>query len=178
MAKKENKVAEVKVAEEIKAEVKKVVKLDLKELSSEVEKHFTNNKVVDVIADTRLDNPTALTYDDYKFLHFYKKGTTKDLFQGYLGKTCTFIIRTSVSEFLGEDVVTKEIHKKVKGEDKVIHIEVKCPIDTVNEVAEKIIEACQQRDTVAAQVKEEKAKEQKAKKEKTTTKKSKKEQVA
>lgn len=142
MAKKNETKAAVKTAEE-----KKVTKINLEELSLSVETHFTKNEVVDVIADSRLERPTALTYDDFKFVHFYKKGTNKDLFQAYLGKTTTFIIRTTVAEFLADDITTRPIHKKIKGEDKVIHIEVKCPIDTINEVAEKIIEAYGKRDT-------------------------------
>ena len=129
--------------------------------------------MVDVIADTNLETPTALSYEEYRFIHFYRKGTTKDLFQLYItGKTGEFFVRKQAAEFLGDDVEKKPAMKKIKGEQKVIHVIVKCPIDTVPAVAEKILVACAENDKLVAQQKEAKEAEKKAaKKEKAEAKK-------
>lgn len=141
----------------------KAAKVDRKVLAESIETAFKENKVVDVIADTNLETPTALSYEDYKFIHFYRKGTTKDLFQLYItGKTGEFFVRKQAAEFLGDDVEKKPAMKKIKGEQKVIHVIVKCPIDTVLEVAEKILAACAENDKLVAKAKEEKEAEKKA----------------
>ena len=134
MSKKEVTVVETKAA-----------KVDMKTLAQSIEVAFKKHELVDVIADTNLENPTALSYDDYRFIHFYRKGTTKDMFQLYLtSKSGKFIIRNRVAELLGKDVDKKPITKKdnKKNTQRVIHVEVTTPIDTVNAVAEKIIAAC------------------------------------
>ena len=164
MAKKEVQVVETKAA-----------KVDRKVLAESIEKAFKDNKVVDVIADTNLENPTGLSYEDYRFIHFYRKGTTKDLFQLYItGKTGEFYVRKQAAEFLGEDVEKRNATKKIKGEVKVIHVIVKAPIDTVPAVADKILVACAENDKALEQKKAEKAEaKKKAKEEKKAEKKAK-----
>lgn len=136
------KPAEKKPVAEKKPEKQKTPKVSLKDAATKVEADFKTNPTLDVIADTNLENPTAISYDDYKFIHFYNKGTTKDLFQLYLGaRVSTFIIRTKAAQFLGKDVEATPAEKKVNGEKKVIHVLVKCPTENVSEVAVKIIEA-------------------------------------
>ena len=160
MAKKEVQVVETKAA-----------KVDKKVLAESIEKAFKDNKVVDVIADTNLENPTGLSYEDYRFIHFYRKGTQKDLFQLYItGKTGEFFVRKQAAEFLGEDVEKKPATKKIKGEVKVIHVIVKAPIDTVPAVAEKIMAACVENDKALEKARAEKAE---AKKKAKTEKKAK-----
>lgn len=141
----------------------KAAKVDKKVLAESIETAFKKNEVVDVIADTNLETPTALSYEDYRFIHFYRKGTTKDLFQLYItGKSGEFFVRKQAAELLGEDVNQTPAYKKIKGERKIIHIIVKCPIETVPEVAEKIITACTENDKL---VEQKKAEKQAAKKE-------------
>ena len=53
----------------------KAAKVDKKVLAESIETAFKKNEVVDVIADTNLETPTALSYEDYRFIHFYRKGT-------------------------------------------------------------------------------------------------------
>ena len=156
------------------AEVKEVVKVSKKEVAESIEKAFKNNKMMDVIADTNLENPTGLSYEDYRFIHFYKKGTTKDLFQLYLtGKTGTFYIRTKVAEHLGEDVEKTPAMKKQKdGSMKVNLFLVKAPIETIPAVAERILDACIENEKLVEQSKAEKEakKSEKAETEKKATK--------
>lgn len=143
-------------------EVKKVAKVDLKSVAEKIEVAFKSDKTVDVIADSNRENPTAITYDDYKFIHFYKKGTEKDMFQLYItGKSGKFIIKTTAAEFLDKSVERVATEKKVNGEKKVIHVAVKCPIDLVPDVAKKIITAYQ---SIPAKTKPEKKAEPKAEK--------------
>lgn len=143
----------------------KAAKVDKKVLAESIEKAFKDNKVVDVIADTNLENPTALSYEEYRFIHFYRKGTQKDLFQLYItGKTGEFFVRKQAAEFLGEEVEKKPATKKIKGEVKVIHIIVKAPIETVPEVAEKILTACVENDKAVEKARVEKAEAKKKEK--------------
>ena len=127
---------------EKKTEKQKTPKVSLKDIATKVEADFKKSQTLDVIADTNLETPTAISYADYKFVHFYNKGTTKDLFQLYLGaRVSTFIIRTKAAQFLGKDVEATPAEKKVNGEKKVIHVLVKCPTENVTDVANKIVEA-------------------------------------
>jgi len=132
---------EKKVAEK-KAEPKP--KTDYKAIAENIEKAFKADKSVDVIADTNREYPKSVTYTDYSFIHFYNPGTEKDMFQLYItGKSGKFLIRKSAAEFLDKSIEQKPAEKTVKGEKKIIHIEVKCPVEAVPEVAKKIIAAYQ-----------------------------------
>ena len=147
----ENTVVEKKVTE-------KKVKVSLEQISAKVEADFKTNKVVDVIADTRLETPTATSYDDYKFVHFRTKGTTKDMFQLYLGgNKSKFIATIRVAEFLDKDMDATPTGRKDKdGNEKLAYVIVKCPTENVSEIAGKIIEAFSKIPTVEPKVKEKK----------------------
>jgi len=147
--------------------VVKETKVDRKTIAENIEQAFKDNKMMDVVADTNLENPTGLSYEDYKFIHFYKKGTTKDLFQLYItGKTGTFYVRTVVAEHLGKDVEKTPAMKKQKdGSMKVNLFLVKAPIDTVPTVAEKILDACIENEKMVEQIKAQKDAEKAAQKE-------------
>lgn len=119
-------------------------KTDYKAIAENIEKAFKADKSVDVIADTNREYPKSVTYTDYSFIHFYNPGTEKDMFQLYItGKSGKFLIRKSAAEFLDKSIEQKPAEKTVKGEKKIIHIEVKCPVEAVPEVAKKIIAAYQ-----------------------------------
>ena len=160
-----------KKTEEVKVVETKVAKVDRKALAESIEKAFAGSKVTDVIADTNLDTPTGMSYEEYRFIHFYKPGTRKDLFQLYInGKTGMFYVRNAVAECLAEDVEkTPALKKQKNGEMKINLYIVKTPIETVPEVANKILDACAKSDAALEQKKAEKeaakkaAKEQKAK---------------
>lgn len=132
-------------------------KFDMRAAAEKIEAAFKTSKDVDVIADSNRETPSAITYDDYRFIHFYNPGTEKDMFQLYISsKSGKFIIRTTAAEYLDKSVEQKAAEKKVKGEKKIIHVVVTCPIDLVPDVAKKIITAYQS--IPAKPVKEKKAK--------------------
>ena len=150
--------------EEVKVVETKVAKVDRKALAEKIEAAFKKNNSVDVIADTNLENPKGMSYEEYRFIHFYKPGTQKDLFQLYItGNAGTFYVKTKVAEYLDEDIEkTPALKKQKNGEVRVNLYLIKTPIDNVPSMAEKILVACAE---------SEKAIEQK-KAEKKTTKKS------
>ena len=159
--------------EKVKVVETKVAKVDRKTLAERIEAAFKKNSSVDVIADTNLENPTGMSYEEYRFIHFYKPGTQKDLFQLYItGNSGTFYVRTKVAEFLGKDVEKVPSMKKQKnGEVKVNLYLIKAPIDDVPAVAEKILDACTKSDEAVAKIKAEKEAAKEAKKaEKQATK--------
>ena len=134
-------VAEKKPAEK-KAEPKP--KTDYKAIAESLEAAFKSDKTVDVIADTKLENPKSVTYTEYTYIHFYKTGTTKDLFGCYLiGKGRTrFALNLAVEDQLdGLDVTPVE--KKIKGEKKKVAVDVICKNEDAVVVAQKIIAAYQ-----------------------------------
>ena len=138
-------------------------KFDAKAVAEKIEAAFKTDKAVDVIADTKLDKPTGFSYNEYSFIHFYKKGTQRDMFQLYTSsKGARFIIRTTAAEFLDKTVEATPAEKMVKGEKRIIHVIVKCSIEDISDVAKKIISAYQ---SVPAKP----AKEKPVKAEKTTT---------
>lgn len=159
--------------EKVKVVETKVARVDRKTLAERIEAAFKKNSSVDVIADTNLENPTGMSYEEYRFIHFYKPGTQKDLFQLYItGNSGTFYVRTKVAEFLGKDVEKVPSMKKQKnGEVKVNLYLIKTPIDDVPAVAEKILEACTKSDEAVEKIKAEKEAAKEAKKaEKQATK--------
>ena len=144
--------------EKVKVVETKVAKVDRKTLAERIEAAFKKNSSVDVIADTNLENPTGMSYEEYRFIHFYKPGTQKDLFRLYItGNSGTFYVRTKVAEFVGKDVeIVPSMKKQKNGEVKVNLYLIKAPIDDVPAVAEKILEACAKNDEMVNKIKAEK----------------------
>ena len=119
-------------------------KTDYKAVAESLEAAFKSDKTVDVIADTNKQNPKSVTYTEYTYIHFYKKGTEKDLFGCYLiGKGRTrFALNLAVEDQLtGLDVTPVE--KKIKGEKKKVAVDVICKNEDAVVVAKKIIAAYQ-----------------------------------
>lgn len=138
-----------------KTEKKVAVKTDYKAVAENIEKAFKADKRVDVIADSNREYPKSVTYTDYSFIHFYNPGTEKDMFQLYItGKSGKFIIKGTAADYLDKSVEYTPSNR---------YILVKCPIDLIPEVADKVIAACQSIP----------AKEKPAKTEKKSTKKTK-----
>ena len=155
------------MTEEVKVVETKVARIDRKTLAENIEAAFKKNSLVDVIADTNLENPTGISYEEYRFIHFYKPGTQKDLFQLYItGTSGTFYVRTKVAEFIDPAIEKVPSMKKQKnGEVKVNLYLIKVLIDDVPKVAEKILEACTKSDEAIAKAKTDKEAEKQAKKE-------------
>lgn len=165
MAKKiENKAVETKAVEE-----KKVVKTNYKELAESIEAAFKTNKAVDVVADTKLQDPKALSEDDFRYIHFYKAGTTKNMFGCYLigkGKV-RYALSLSVAEFLDKGLTVKPVERKKGEEKRLVAIDVICEMQDAVSVAEKIIAAYQ---SIPAKVKPEKKETKKAEEKKEVKK--------
>ena len=135
----EKKAVATKPAEK-KAEPKP--KTDYKAIAESIEAAFKSDKTVDVIADTKLENPKSVTYTEYTYIHFYKTGTTKDLFGCYLiGKNRTrFALSLAVEDQL-EGLNVTPVEKKIKGEKKKVAVDVICDNADAVVVAKKIISA-------------------------------------
>lgn len=126
-------------------EKKEVVKVNYQALAEGLEKAFKASKEVDVVADTKMADPKALSENDYRYLHFYKAGTEKNLFGCYLigkGKV-RFALNLKVEEFLDKTLNAQPVFKaKHKGEEKrKVAVDVVCDIQDAPEVAKKIITA-------------------------------------
>jgi len=128
---------------EVKVVETKVAKVDYKALAEGIEKAFKASKEVDVVADTKKENPNALSESDYRYIHFYKAGTEKNIFGCYLigkGKV-RFALNLAVEQFLDKDLTVKPVLKKRGEEKKKTAVDVFCDIQDAPEVAKKILEA-------------------------------------
>lgn len=132
---------ENKTAKEVVAK-KEVKKFDYKAVAENLEKSFKADKRVDVIADTKLENPKSNTYSDFTYIHFFKSGTQKDMFGCYLiGKGRTrFALSLAVAEYI-KGLPVQPVEKKIKGEKKLVAIDVICANEDAVDVANTIIEA-------------------------------------
>lgn len=156
----ENKVAETKVA------------FDRKAFFTKIQKAFSKNTMVDVVADT--DREESINCSEYEYIHFYKKGTERNLFQLYVKeKDCKFVVGMTLKDFVkqGNNYTITPIEKKNKdGEKKVTCIVVSCAHEDAELVAETIITAYESKKiTEVVEVPEKK--DTKTKEAKTSTKK-------
>ena len=147
--------------QEIETKEIKAVKTDYRKIAEEIEAAFKPNKIVDVIADTKHTDPKALSEDDYRYIHFYKAGTEKNLFGCYLiGKQrVRFALSLSVAEFLDEGLNVKPVEKKRGEEKRLVAVDVICEVQDAVAVAEKIITAYQNIPAKEKKVAEKKAEE-------------------
>ena len=149
-------------------------KFDRKGFFSTVQKAFAKSKDVDVVADTEREESINAT--EYEYIHFFKKGTTKNLFQMYVkSKNVKFVVGMTLKDFLkqGEKYTIDPIEKKNKdGEKKVTCVVVTCEHEDAIAVAETIISAYQTKISTIVEVPEKKTKKDvKAKETKKRTKK-------
>ena len=141
----ENKVAETKVS------------FDKKAFYQQMAKAFTKSKAVDVVADT--DRLESLDRTEYEYVHFYKKGTEKNLFQCYVKKeNVQFVVGVRLKDFLkqGENYTITPVEKKRNGEMRVVYIRVTCNHEDAIAVAETIIGAYESRAVEPVEVVEKK----------------------
>lgn len=155
---------------EVKVVETKVAKVDYKALAEGIERAFKASKDVDVVVDTKREDPKALSESEFRYIHFYKAGTEKNIFGCYLigrGKV-RFALNLAVEQFLDKDLTIKPVMKaKKKGEEKQkIAIDVICDTQEAPEVAKKILTAYQ--NIPAKAPKEKKTAEKKVAKKATT----------
>ncbi len=162
------------VAENKAVETK--VSFDKKAFYQQMAKAFTKSKVVDVVADT--DRLESLDRTEYEYVHFYKKGTEKNLFQCYVKKeNVQFVVGVRLKDFLkqGENYIITPVEKTRNGEKKMVYIRVTCNHEDATAVAETIIGAYENRAIETVEVSEKKKAEKKTEPaaKKTSTKKEK-----
>ena len=160
-------------------------KTDFKVIAETVEKAFKDDKSVDVVADTKLTTPKSNIEGDYKYIHFFKPGTEKNLFGCYIqtATTTKFAVSNKVVEYLDKSVTATPVTKTVKGKTSVVYHVVECKNEAIVETAKKIIPAYQQmvlsKEAKKAEKKvEKKPAEKKAEPKKATAKKAEPKKVA
>lgn len=124
------------------------VAFDYKALAESIEKAFKSNKNVDVAVDTKLEKGPQNTCEaDYRYIHFYNPGTTKNMFGLYIKKNVAkFAVASSLAAVLDKSLTVQPVVKKnKKGEERVAYLVVSCEYDKIPATAEKIIEAYQNR---------------------------------
>lgn len=142
---------------------KEVKRVDYKAVAENLEKAFKANKSVEVIADTRLDEPASI-YPEYSYVHFFKPGTKKNMFGCYMqGKNKTrFAISNKLVGFVDPGLKAFPNIKTVKGEKKTTFYIVECANADVVGVGQKILDAYMQ--MISAKQAEKPAKAEKEKK--------------
>lgn len=150
----------------------KAAKVDYKQLAAGIEAAFKSNKTVDVVADTNMKDPKALSENDFRYIHFYRANTEKNLFGCYLvGKNrVRFALSLSVRDFLDKDLDVRPVEKKRGEEKRLVAVDVYCDIQDAVAVAEKIITAYMNIPVKEKKVAEKKATEKKETKKVTTIK--------
>lgn len=150
------------VAENKAVETK--VSFDKKAFFQQMVKAFAKSKAVDLVADTDLGEK-SIDKPEYEYIHFYKKGTTKNMFQCYVKReNVNFVVGIRLKDFLkqGEKYTVTPIEKKRNGEMRVVYIRVTCAHEDAISVAETIIGAYESRAVEPVEVPEKKADNKKA----------------
>ena len=155
------------VKEVTKKEAK--VAFDYKALAESIEKAFKSNKSVDVVVDTKLEKGPQNTCEaDYRYIHFYNPGTTKNMFGLYIKKNVAkFAVASYLAGVLDKSLtVTPVVKKNKSGEARTAYLVVSCAYADIQTTAEKIISAYQSNPKVKT---EKKAKAEKPAAEKKST---------
>ena len=125
---------------------KEVVKFDFKGFANSVVTAFQSDTRVDVIADTDMPKgPRNTTLAEYRYIHFFKSGTEKNMFGCYIvsnGKV-RFALNLAVEQYLDAGLTKKDVQKTVKGEKKKVAVDVYCDIQDAISVAQLIVTAYQ-----------------------------------
>lgn len=150
------------------------VVFDYKALAESIEKAFKSNKTVDVVVDTKLEKGPQNTCEaDYRYIHFYNPGTTKNMFGLYIKKNVAkFAVAASLASVLDKSLTVQPVIKKnKKGEERVAYLVVSCGYTDIQSTAEKIIAAYQNRPKTEKKVAEKKVEKKPATEKKSTAKK-------
>jgi len=139
------------------------VSFDKKAFFQQMAKAFAKSKAVDVAADTDLEEKST-DKPEYEYIHFYKKGTTKNMFQCYVKKeNVQFVVGIRLKDFLkqGKNYTITPVEKTRNGEKKVVYIRVTCTHEDAIVVAETIIGAYESRSIETVEVPEKQKTEKK-----------------
>ena len=138
------------------------VAFDRKAFYTEFRKSFTKDQIVDVQADTDLEN--SINKVEYEYIHFFKKGTTKNLFQMYVkGGDVKFVVGLTLKDFLkqGKNYAIQPVEKKRGDEKKVVCFRIICSHEDAVDVAKTILEAYSTKTATIVEVPEKKTKAKK-----------------
>lgn len=137
-------------------EVTKKATVDFKATANSIVSAFQNNKSVDVIADTDMPKgPRNTTMAEYHYIHFFKSGTTKDMFGCYIVSKgqVRFALNLAVEQYLDKGLTKKDVEKKVKGEKRKVAVDVYCDISDAIATAKLIVGAYQSIPVIEKKVK-------------------------
>lgn len=163
---------EVKAAEKQSAE-KSTPKVDRKALVEAIKEAFKDNKTIDVVADTDFsDEKTgimrATAQPEYRYVHIFKKDTTKNCMQWYIHpKNSIFVIGKGMIDVLPDsDIYEKHLHRKGYWEIITSHENTEKTLTSLVSAYEKLQANKAAEAEKAAKAKAEKRAEKKATKEK------------
>ena len=125
--------------EVVATETKKVT-FDTAAFAASIQKSFASDKNVDVAIDSSLDNPRDTSCPENSYIHFFRKGTTKDLFKMYnMPKRTRFAISKACEVEATEDMqISPVMNTKTK---TIKWINVYTGHDSAVEVAKILIQA-------------------------------------
>ena len=151
----------------VKEVATKKATVDFKATANSIVSAFQSNKSVDVIADTDMpQGPRNTTMAEYRYIHFFKPGTTKDMFGCYIvskGRV-RFALNLAVEQYLDKGLDKKDVEKTVKGEKRKVAVDVYCDIADAIATAKLIVGAYQSIPVIEKKVKKSEPKQSPAKK--------------
>lgn len=159
-------------------ETEKKVAFNSAEFATQVKKAFAGNQIITVVADSELEQPRDTSMTEMAYLHFFSKGTEKDLFKMYNMPKKTRFAVSKVTELPASDnySVSPVMNNKTQ---QVKWINIYTAHENAVDVAKLIIEAsvagaervAKEREAKkAAKAAEKKATEKKAVEKKATAK--------
>ena len=98
--------AKVVAQETVAQATEKKVTFNRAEFATTIIKAFAKNGTVDVVADTDLEKPRDTSVEEMAYIHFFKKGTDKDLFKMYNMPKKTRFAVSKVTELPESDEYT------------------------------------------------------------------------
>ena len=128
----------VKVAEtKVKKEKKERVPFDYKAVAERTVTAFKDNKKVDVIADSSLATPRDNNNPEYSYIHFFKKGTTNNMFGLFIkSKKAIFCVNNEVAKKIEGENFTLTYKKK---KDTIVYTRVVVSHEDIITMAKTII---------------------------------------
>lgn len=144
------------------AEKPVVPKFDKKAFGTELIKAFSKNDTVDMVFDTELEEGVRATNEpDYKYIHIFRKGTTKNCFQAYISSNgLRYVVGKNIDALIPEnEKFVKEPVEKPKGSGKISYYNYRVAHENAVEVLTLLIDTYKQFNATKA---EEKANAEKA----------------
>lgn len=138
----EKKVAEKSANKATPKKSEKVVKpiFDAKAYAAEIIAAFKDNPHVDVKPDTELAKVRDNAQAEYSYIHFFKKGTEKDLFKMYNNSRGSRFAVSRAVYATNEFEAKAKMTKNSKGEPVVSYANISVERDKAVEIAKRLID--------------------------------------